>query len=148
MHSFTGWKLMKRTALINSEISYLIAKMGHFDALTVCDAGLPVPAGVQRVDLAVSQGIPSFMDTVRAVVSEMELEGVELAEEFETTSPALHKELLAFLEGVAKERGKPIPVSHVRHEQFKLNTRRSVAVIRTGEFTPYANITLKSGVVF
>ena len=34
---------MKRAMLLNSEISYAIAKMGHFDAITICDAGLPIP---------------------------------------------------------------------------------------------------------
>lgn len=139
---------MKRAMLINSELSYLIAKMGHYDGLTVCDAGLPIPSGVQRVDLAVSAGIPSFMDTVRAVVSELEIESVELAEEFRTVSPAVHEELVVFLQNVATERGKPLPVTYVSHENFKANTRSSVAIVRTGEFTPYANVTFKAGVVF
>nr|WP_321512812.1 D-ribose pyranase [uncultured Pseudodesulfovibrio sp.] len=139
---------MKNTKLINSEISYVVAKLGHFDRLTICDAGLPIPAGVQRIDLAVTEGVPAFMDVVRTVVSEMEIQGVELAEEFKDVSPELHEKLLGFFESVAIERGKPIPVSWVSHEVFKENTQKSVAVVRTGEFTPYANITLKAGVVF
>ncbi|WP_320175045.1 D-ribose pyranase [Maridesulfovibrio sp.] len=139
---------MKRTGLLNSELSYIISKLGHFDALTVCDAGLPVPEGVQRIDLAVSEGIPSFIDVVKAVLMEMELESVELAEEFRSESSAKHDELLALLEEESKERGKDIPVDYVRHVAFKLNTKKSVAIVRTGEFTPYANITFKAGVVF
>ncbi len=139
---------MKRTKLINSEVSYVIAKVGHFDGLTICDAGLPIPAGVQRIDLAVSEGVPSFMDTVKAVVLEMEVESIELAEEFRTVSPGLHQELIDFIATVAGERGKTLPVSYMPHETFKANTGKSVAVVRTGEFTPYANVTFRGGVVF
>lgn len=139
---------MKRAALINSEVSYIVAKLGHFDTVTICDAGLPIPPGVQRIDLAVSEGIPGFMDTVRAVVSEMELESVELAEEFKSVSPVLHQELVDFLDSVKRERGTRVPVTYVSHETFKTRSAGSVAVVRTGEFTPYANISLKAGVVF
>ncbi|WP_243546171.1 D-ribose pyranase [Pseudodesulfovibrio tunisiensis] len=135
---------MKKTTLLNSEVSYVIAKLGHFDALTVCDAGLPIPAGTQRIDLAVSKGIPGFMDTVRAIAAEMEIDSVEIAEEMRSASPALHEELLAALRRLSED----ITVTHVPHESFKANTKNSVAIVRTGEFTPYANVTLKSGVVF
>jgi len=42
----------------------------------------------------------------------------------------------------------PIPVHEVLHEQFKQLTARAHAVVRTGEFTPYANVILVAGVVF
>ena len=29
---------------------YEIAKLGHFDTITIGDCGLPVPDGVQRID--------------------------------------------------------------------------------------------------
>lgn len=139
---------MKRAKLINSEISYVIAKLGHFDSIVVCDAGLPVPPGVQRIDLAVSEGVPSFMDVVEAVASEMEIQSVEIAKEFEATSSELHMEFTSWLLGVGKEQDRQISVDEVLHEDFKKHTAKSIAVIRTGEFTPYANAIFKSGVVF
>ena len=139
---------MKKATLLNAEVSYVIAKMGHFDALTICDAGLPIPQHVQRIDLAVSAGIPSFLDTLKAVASELEIESVELAEEFAQVSPELHSQTIAFIEALAAERSRTISISYVRHEDYKVATAQSTAIIRTGECTPYANITLKSGVVF
>ena len=139
---------MKKAKLINSEVSYVVAKMGHLDGLTVCDAGLPVPVDVQRIDLAVSEGVPTFMDTVRAIVSEMEVQGVVLAEEFKSVSPDLHHTFVEYLAGVAAERGKDISVVYVAHEDFKQETGKTMAVVRSGEYTPYANVILKSGVVF
>ena len=39
-------------------------------------------------------------------------------------------------------------VTEISHEDFKTKTCDSQAVVRTGECTPYANVILKSGVVF
>lgn len=36
----------------------------------------------------------------------------------------------------------------VKHEELKKITRESEAIVRTGECSPYANVILKSGVVF
>lgn len=47
---------MKKNTLINAELSYLVATMGHTDEITVCDAGLPIPDPDQRLDLAWSPG--------------------------------------------------------------------------------------------
>ena len=43
---------------------------------------------------------------------------------------------------------QPTPVHAVTHAEFKAMTASARAMVRTGEFTPYANIILCSGVVF
>ena len=61
---------MKRTPLLHSELSGLIAAMGHGDLLVIGDAGLPVPPGVRCIDLAVTRGVPRFFDVLDAVLAE------------------------------------------------------------------------------
>ncbi|MCG8471005.1 MAG: D-ribose pyranase [Desulfobacterales bacterium] len=139
---------MKKGTLINSELSHAVARLGHNDGLCICDAGLPIPDETRRIDLAVSKGIPSFMDTVKAVFSEMTVEAVEMAEEFPETSPDVHDAFLALLKEEEKAIGKEIRILYVRHEAFKLATKRCRATVRTGEFTPYANVILRAGVTF
>lgn len=34
---------MKKTGIINSEVSAVVANMGHMDWLSIGDAGMPVP---------------------------------------------------------------------------------------------------------
>ena len=46
------------------------------------------------------------------------------------------------------KRFENIKITKVSHEEFKKLTKESKAVVRTGECSPYANIILKSGVVF
>jgi D-ribose pyranase len=146
----TLWRarIMKKHALLNAPLSHVIATMGHTDQLTIGDAGLPIPAASERIDLAVSQGVPRFMDVVRAVTEEMQIERVIMAREFTEISPALHAELLAHLQHVAEIQNKAIVFDYVSHEEFKLATHTSKAVVRTGECTPYANVIFVSGVVF
>lgn len=131
---------MKKTGLLNQPLSAVIAGLGHTDMLVIGDAGLPIPAGPQRIDLAVSAGVPPFLDVVRAVLGEMAVQGAVVAVEMASISPAMHAALRDIL--------GDIPVEVVPHEVFKARTREARAIVRTGEFTPYANVILIAGVVF
>ena len=138
---------MKKTALLNAELSYLVASLGHFDEITICDAGLPIPNDTQRIDLALTHGVPAFIDTVRVILSEMQITGVLLASEFKQVSPDLHQALIELVEQ-EKLAGSEIDLTYISHEAFKKRTHNSIAVVRTGECTPYANVIFQSGVVF
>ena len=72
---------MRKTKLINSEVSYTISKMGHTDSLTIGDCGLPIPDGVNRIDLALKYGVPSFLETLDTVLEELCVEEIVIAEE-------------------------------------------------------------------
>ena len=131
---------MRKTKLINSEVSYTISKMGHTDSLTIGDCGLPIPDGVNRIDLALKYGVPSFLETLDTVLEELCVEEIVIAEEIVEKNTNIYNEIL--------KRFENIKVTMVSHEDFKKMTKESKAVVRTGEYTPYANIILKSGVVF
>ncbi len=139
---------MKRGILLNSEISYVISKLGHTDTLTIGDCGLPVPEGVQRIDLAVMKGLPEFMPVLRVVLDEQEIEKVILAEEIKVVNPELLGEILKLLEETEEKEDKAIEIEYVSHKDFKKKTKASKAVVRTGEYKAYANIILVSGVTF
>lgn len=139
---------MKKNTLLNADLSHCIATLGHTDEITICDAGLPIPTPSKRIDLALIKGIPTFIDTVKATLSEMQIEGVILAEEFKTISPKCHAELLHLIQIEEALREKPITISYLPHEAFKTRTHQSKAIVRTGECTPYANVIFQSGVVF
>ena len=139
---------MKKGRLLNAELSYVIARLGHTDMLTIADAGLPIPAGPQRIDLALTPGTPDFMQVVKAVTMEMQVESALIAEEIKQHNPQLHSELLAVLEALQQHEGNSIAVHYISHEQFKQQTQRSQAVIRSGECSPFANVILSAGVTF
>lgn len=81
---------MKKTPLLNVALSRLIASLGHGDIVVIGDAGLPVPPGVELIDLALTQGIPDFLSTLQVVLCEMQVEGHVLAQEIlDRQSPVL-----------------------------------------------------------
>lgn len=131
---------MKKIGVLNKDISEVISGLGHMDTITIGDAGLPIPVGPRRIDLAVMQGIPGFLDVLGAVLLEMQVQKVTIAMEMGEISPQISLRI--------KEMFKDVEIEMVPHREFKEKTRHSKAVIRTGEFTPYANIILESGVVF
>ncbi len=135
---------MKRNRLLNSELSYEISRIGHTASITVCDAGLPIPAGVKRIDLAIESGYPSFIRTLDAMLSELMVEEIVLATEIHTHNQTVFDEMM----GLFETHSMAPKVTEISHEEFKQRTCDSQAVVRTGECTPYANVILKSGVVF
>jgi len=139
---------MKKGTLLNSEISYVISKMGHTNTLTIGDCGLPVPEGVQRIDLAVIKGLPEFIPVLKAVLNELSVEKIILAEEIKDKSTDILYNILEIINLTEIEENKKIDVEYVPHEEFKEKTRSSKAIIRTGEYKPFANIILVSGVTF
>ncbi|TVY07854.1 D-ribose pyranase [Paenibacillus cremeus] len=125
---------MKKTALLNSEISSVIARMGHMDHLVIADCGLPIPPHVKRIDLALTAGTPGLIET-------LQIEEAVVASELISCGRPVYQQLTSAVEGT--------PIRSLPHEDFKrLIAERAVAVIRTGECTPYANVILQSGVTF
>ena len=131
---------MKKIGIINQPISSVIAAMGHLDTLVIADAGLPIPLDTRRIDLALAEGVPTFLDTLRVVLVEMQVERAIVAEEMLTVSPHVYEAIRDLL--------GDIPIETVTHPVFKEETHLARAVVRSGEFTPYANIILVAGVVY
>ena len=133
---------MKKGVLLNSNISRVVSQMGHFDTLTIGDAGLPVPDGVERIDLALKMGVPSFLDAFETVMCELCAQKITIAKE----ASEKNKELFDFFSSYCDK--NRIQLVQVSHEEFKKLTKYSKAIIRTGECKPYANVILESGVTF
>ncbi len=134
---------MKKTGVLNSHLSRVIASMGHSDRLVVCDSGFPVPRSADIVDLALTKNVPRFAETLKVILSEAEIEAAIVAEEVKTASPATYQEIQRLL--------PKIPISTVSHEEFKKLTQNgtgNISFVRTGEATPYANVILIAGVTF
>ncbi|RPH23302.1 D-ribose pyranase [Buttiauxella warmboldiae] len=139
---------MKKGKVLNADISSVISRLGHTDTLVVADAGLPIPHATPRIDLALTHGVPGFMQVVEVVTQEMQVEAAILASEIKQHNPQLHETLLSYIGQLQQHQGNTIAVRYISHEQFKQHTAESRAVIRSGECSPYANIILCAGVTF
>ncbi|OOF60015.1 D-ribose pyranase [Rodentibacter myodis] len=139
---------MKKTTLLNAQLSHCIATLGHTESLTLCDAGLPIPVDIERIDLALTAGVPSFLQTLDVVISEMFVERAVIAEEIKEKNPEILTALLAKLHHLEANQGNQIQVEFVPHDTFKQYSQHSKAIVRSGECSPYANVILYSGVPF
>ncbi|QEN09756.1 D-ribose pyranase [Oceanispirochaeta crateris] len=139
---------MKRGTLLNSEISSVIASMGHTDSLTIGDAGLPIPLHTKRIDLAVTKGVPSFIQVLSAVLDELCIEKVALAEEMRNENSEGLDDILALMTEYESKTGYKPSMTFIPHKDFKKLSADSRAIVRTGEVMPFANIILFSGVTF
>ena len=133
---------MKSAGILNSDISRVLSYMGHTDCLCIGDCGLPIPDEVERIDLALAFGEPTFMRTLEIVVGDMKVEKIILAEEIKTQNPTVLQQVEELFAG------QNVEVEFVSHVELKEKTKDCKAVIRTGEITPYANIILQSGCIF
>jgi D-ribose pyranase len=128
---------MKRGGILNPTLNRILAETGHTDLLTISDWGFPIPLGIERLDLALTDGIPTVLDTVRAIHGEFLIDSVIVTEEMRQASPERYRELTEALPDVA--------FRIVSHQQFKDICVESRAVIRTGDTVAYANIMIISG---
>lgn len=131
---------MKKHGILNSHLAKLLADLGHTDKIVIADAGLPVPDGVLKIDLSLKPGLPAFQDTAAVLADEMVVEKVIAAAEIK----ASNQENARFLENLFSKQ----KIEYLSHEEFKVLTKEAKAIIRTGEFTPYANCILQAGVLF
>lgn len=132
---------MKKGTLLHGDLSQLIASLGHTDLIVIGDAGLPVPPGVRCIDLAVTRNVPRLLEVLDAILAEMHVEKAWIAEELVHGNPVLTSALAERLPSPGALHPEP-------HDALKRRSAVARAIVRTGEFTPYANIVLSSGWCF
>jgi len=132
---------MKKDGLLHAELSRLVAALGHHDLLVIGDAGLPVPDGVPVVDLALCPGVPGFLQTLETVLGELVVQEGVIDVEMASVSPAMRAAFDAVWPA-------GLPLREVPHLELLEITAGAAAIVRTGEFTPYANVVLVAGVPF
>ena len=131
---------MKKRGILNAQLAACIAALGHKDLFMIGDAGMPIPPGVEIVDLAVTAGVPGFAEVFDAVLEETAVEGYVLAEEIKTANEKLYAHIKEKLAGISCE--------YIPHDDLKKMSSQVRFAIRTGEFSPYPNVILRAGVVF
>ncbi|ANQ53561.1 ribose pyranase [Thermosipho sp. 1063] len=128
---------MKKTGIFNSEIARIIASLGHKDMIAIVDMGFPIPRNVEKIDLVLDYGKPTFEEVLDVVLKELKVEKIIIAEESSKSLEEVCRQKLSFAH-----------IEKVTHDELKNISSKVVAVIRTGDVTPYNNAILVSGVIF
>ncbi|MGW8482948.1 D-ribose pyranase [Microbacterium sp. NPDC055903] len=130
---------MKRNGILHGDLSKHLAGLGHTDRFLVVDSGFPVPEGVPVVDLRVVYGLPRFEPVLRAILDEIVVEAVLVADELPAANPLVD----AVIRGSVGA-----PLTSVSHAELKRSASGVRFAVRTAEDTPYANVLLTAGVGF
>lgn len=131
---------MKKTGILNRDISALVAAMGHYDRLVVSDAGFPIPKGVPCIDLTMGANIPTVLEVLKMIALELEVQEFYFANEFLPSPDSRSAEIQAIF---PKAQSFPVP-----HIEFKKLTLEARGIVRTGDFHAYGNVLLASGVAY
>lgn len=130
---------MNRNPLLNAELAYAIAQMGHGDLMIVCDAGFPIPSDAWRIDLAITKDVPDLETVLSAIAGNFIAEKVSYAD----TLPKHNAPLLQRVKRLfADAEHSMIPHETILGQM----AAKAKVIVRTGAFDPWGNILLYSGV--
>lgn len=61
--------------------------------LAIGDCGLSIPKETERIDLELINGVPTFIDTLKVTLMELQVEEMLIAKETMEVSPILFEEI-------------------------------------------------------
>lgn len=131
---------MKKDGILNAQLMKNIALLGHMDLFMIGDAGMPIPRGVEIVDLVLNRGNPGFKQVLDAIVAETEVEYYYMAEEIVKKNQVLYQ--------YVTDKMKAVDYKLIPHSDLKELSKKCKFAIRTGEFSPYPNVIFRAGVIF
>ncbi len=127
---------MKKSGLLNADLMGELTKLRHLDQFVVCDIGFPIPEGANVVDVSLVEGLPTFLQVLKAVLNEVIVEGYMVFDFMKE----YNQEYYSFL----KENLVNQTCSEVSMEGFIQASAAAKLFIRTGEPKPASNILLTS----
>lgn len=127
---------MKKTGILNAQLMYELTKLRHLDKLVICDAGFPIPKGAVVVDVSLAAGIPTFMQTLKAVLNELIFEEYIIFDFMKQYNQEYYEELQKIFTNQKS--------SEISMQDFVEASKEAKLFIRTGELKPASNILLVS----
>jgi D-ribose pyranase len=128
---------VKDRGILHPRLARVIASMGLATRSALLMPACPSRPAFSESTWRLHRVSPAFLDVLDAVLSELRVERYTMAKE---SSPHIVDALRMRLRQ-AKE-------SSVTHEELKQIAAEARVVVRTGEFRPFANVILYSGVDF
>ena len=59
---------MLKTGILHPQLARVLAELRHKDTLVIGDAGLPIPKGVERIDLGWRPGNPAYLEKAKTLL--------------------------------------------------------------------------------
>ena len=127
---------MKKSGILNAKLMEELTALGHFDRFVICDIGFPIPRGAVKIDLALVEGVPGFLQTLKAVLKEVVVQQIFLMDAVKDANPKLYSEACTLLTKQETE--------YCDFAAFRKECMEAKFFIRTGEAAPCSNMILVS----
>lgn len=127
---------MKKRGILNADLMGELTRLRHRDKLVICDAGFPIPKGEKIIDVSLIAGIPTFMQTLKAVLNEIIVEDYVVFDFMQQYNIEYYDEIHSIF--------KKQTTSEVSMSEFVELSKGAKLFIRTGELAPASNILLTS----
>lgn len=72
---------MLKGGIFHPQLARVLAELRHMDTIVIGDAGLPIPKGVERIDLGWRPGDPKYLDVLEEVLKVLVVERATFAKE-------------------------------------------------------------------
>lgn len=129
--------MVKRSGILHPELSHMVASLGHTDFLVLADKGFPIPQNIQRINLGLTDDIPTIMQVLKAVHDEMSIDRLIITHEMELVSPKRVEEI--------RNTYPKLRLDVVSHVEFKDLCKLAQGAVKTADTCPYANVIIVSG---
>lgn len=129
---------MLKKGILNPQLSSLLARVRHTNALVLADRGFPSWMAVETVDLSLVDDVPTVLQVLKAIQPNFSIKQAYMAKEFKQINDKTTQSRFAKAFG-------EVPLTFEPHEKFKKRVPKAVGLIRTGDTVQYANIILISG---
>ena len=80
---------MIKQTVINAQLAQALALARHKDAIVICDANMPIPAGCNLVDVSLMRGVPTLLETLKAILNDFVAERYQVFELMPQYNPAM-----------------------------------------------------------
>ena len=123
---------MKKFGILHPELMREITALGHYDSFVICDMAFPIPREAKRIDLAFIEGVPSFMQTLKAMLKEVIVEKIYLADNIKMYNPDLDKKVCDLM---TKQ-----DLEYIDFADFRRLSLEAKFFVRTASCEPGSNI--------
>ncbi len=132
---------MKKGRILHKDLNELIGSAAHGDLIIVSDAGLAVPNGTPRIELAIERDVPDIVTILKLLNEELIVEKVSITEECRENNAPHYNDVAEVYKDM------PVMMETIPHSTLIADlVYRAKAVIRTGSFTPYGNVVIYPGI--
>ena len=126
---------MLRSGILNPQLNSLLSRVRHTNTVVIADRAFPFWPGVETVDLALVDDIPTVLQILQAIVPNFVIGDAWMASEFKQ-----HND-----DSVLRSFGELLPrIVFEPHVEFKRRVPAAIGLIRSGGTAQYSNVILQS----